>query len=308
MRCLVIGGTGFIGSHVVRKLTNEDVDVVVFSRSGDTSKIEDLKDRVKVERGSITEIDEVVSAIKKHGVNHVIYVAAERPPWTPKSVVRTMIVGFLNVLEATRLTDVNRLVWASSYAQLGPPHLYSQARVDEDAPVKPMVGHGVSYVVNEFNAQYYWRTYGLDVLGLRLGLVFGPGRERIGFMDILVSLFEDPIMGRRVLVPKADTKLTLQYVKEAANVLWFGLNVRHHKHCIYNTCDEVVTLRELANYVKELVPNAQIEIEPGDETPRVLVSANRIRDELKYKPKYTVRDGVIDYINYLRSRRDERSF
>ncbi|MEM0232757.1 MAG: NAD(P)-dependent oxidoreductase [Candidatus Nezhaarchaeales archaeon] len=300
MRCLVIGGTGFIGSHTVRKLLSENADVIVFSRSSDTSKISDIKDKVKIERGSITEIDEVISVIKRYCVDYVIYVAAERPPWTPKNVVKTMITGFLNVLEAVRLTDVKRLVWASSYAQLGPPHLYSQVRVDEDAPVKPMVGHGVSYIVNEFNAQYYWGTYGLDILGLRLGLVFGPGRDRIGFMDILVLLFEDSVAGRKVLVTKADTKLVLQYVKEAANVLWFGLNVKHHKYCIYNTCDEVVTLRELASYVKELVPEAQIEVEPGDETPRALVNANRIRDELQYKQKYTIRDGVTDYINHLK--------
>ncbi|MDH5815284.1 MAG: hypothetical protein QE164_00570 [Candidatus Nezhaarchaeota archaeon] len=86
-------------------------------------------------------------------------------------------------------------------------------------------------------------------------------------------------------------------------MVWPGLNVEHHKHCVYNTsCDEVVTLKELANYVKELVPNAQIEVEPGDETPRVLVSANRMRDELQYKHKVYCKRWVINYVNYLRSR------
>ncbi|MDH5815285.1 MAG: hypothetical protein QE164_00575 [Candidatus Nezhaarchaeota archaeon] len=42
-------------------------------------------------------------------------------------------------------------------------------------------------------------------------------------MDILVSLFEDTVMGKKVLVTKADTRLVLQHVKEAANVLWYGL-------------------------------------------------------------------------------------
>jgi len=116
--------------------------------------------------------------------------------------------------------------------------------------VKPKVRHGVSYVVNEFNTQYYRQEYGLGVLGLRLGLVFGPGRDRLGFMDIFVSIFEDSVLGKRV-VPKGDTKLTLQYVKEAAKVLWFGLNVKRYEHAIYNACDEAVSLRELANYVKE---------------------------------------------------------
>jgi len=261
----------------------------------------DIKEKVVIETGSITEINEIMSAVKKHDVDHIVYLVAEKPPWTPFSVVKTMILGFLNVLETARLMDIKRLVWASSYAQLGPPHLYSQTRVDEEAPVRPKVGHGVSYVVNEFNAQYYRQEYGLDVLGLRLGLVFGPGRDRLGFMDILVSIFEDSVLGKRVVIPKGDTKLTLQYVKEAANVLWFGLNVKRYEHATYNTCDEAVSLRELANYVKEQLPEAWIEVEPGDETPRVLVDASKIRRELNYKPMYTVKDGVIDYINYLKS-------
>ncbi|MEM2338157.1 MAG: NAD(P)-dependent oxidoreductase [Candidatus Bathyarchaeia archaeon] len=301
MNCLVIGGTGFVGSHLVRRLLNEGVEVITLSRSGDPSKIIDVKEKVKIERGSITEINEIMDVVKKYDVQYMVYVAAERPPWTPSSVVKTMIEGFLNVLETARLMDIKRLVWASSYSQLGPPNLYSQSRVDEEAPLRPKVGHGISYVVNEFNTQFYRETYGLDILGLRLGLVFGPGRDRLGFMDILVSLFEDAVLGKKVVVSKGDTRIVPQYVKEAANVLWFGLNVKRYEHCIFNTCDEAVSLRDLANYVKEQLPNAQIEVQPGDETPRVLVDASRIRKELNYKPKYTVKDGVADYVNYLKN-------
>lgn len=139
------------------------------------------------------------------------------------------------------------------------------------------------------------------MLGLRLGIVFGPGRGRIGFMDIITSLFEDAVLGKMVVVPKGDTKLTLQYVKEAANVLWFGLNVKRYEDCIFNTCDEAVSLRALVEYVREQLPEVQIEVELGDETPRVLVDASRIRRELNYRPMYTVKDGVVDYINYLKS-------
>lgn len=301
MSCMVIGGTGFIGSHLVRRLLSDGLDVVTFSRSGDPSKISDVMEKVKIARGSITEINEIMDAVKKYDVKYIIYLAAERPPWTPSIVVKTMIMGFLNVLETVRLMDVEKLVWASSYSQLGPPHLYSADRVDEEAPVKPKVGHGISYVPNEFNACYYSETYGLEILGLRLGIVFGPGRDRLGFMDILVSLFEDAVVGRQVKVPKGDTVIVPQYVKEAANVLRFGLNVKKHKHCIFNTCDEALSLRTLACHVKKLVPEAKIDVEPGDETPRVLVDATRIRKELNYKPAYTVKDGIYDYISYLKA-------
>ncbi|MDI9619608.1 MAG: NAD(P)-dependent oxidoreductase [Candidatus Nezhaarchaeota archaeon] len=305
---MVIGGTGHVGSHIVRRLVAEGLDVVVLSRFGDTSRIGDVADKVKNVKGSTTELGDLLSALKEHGVRCVVYSAAEHPwAWTPHNVVNTMIRGFLNVLEAARLMDLEKLVWTSSYAQLGPPHLYGKARLSEDDPVKPMVIHGTTYVVNEFMSSYYAEKYGMDVLALRLGLVFGPGRERRGFGDILVDLFENPVLGKPVKVSKADTLITPQYVKEAANVVHLALKAKGYRHRVFNTCDEVVSLRQLAEWVLELVPHAQIALEPGDETPRALVDASRIREELGYKPVYTVREGVVDYINILMSKSSRKT-
>jgi nucleoside-diphosphate-sugar epimerase len=120
MSYLVIGGTGFTGSHLVRTLVGRGYDVVTFSPSGNTARLKDVERRIKVERGSVGELPELLRAIKAHSVRRIAYLAAESPPWTPMNVTKTMILGFLNVLEASRIMDVERLVWASSYAQVGP--------------------------------------------------------------------------------------------------------------------------------------------------------------------------------------------
>lgn len=300
MRCLVIGGTGFIGSHISRRLVKEGLDVVTFSPSGNPRLISDIADRVKVERGSTYEITELLSVMKKHNVKQVVYAAAEHPPWTPMNIVKTMIVGFTNVLEASRLMDVERLVWTSSYAQLGPPESYPTERVNEEAPVKPGMLHAPSYVTNEFMANQYYELYGLDVLTMRLGINFGPGRERRGVFDFVVDLFENPLLKKPVYVPGGDAKYTLQYVKDAAEVIWVGLNAKNFKHRVFNTCDEACTLSELAQYVKEEVPDADITVEAGGKTPRVLVDASRVRQELGYTPHYGIKGGVKDYLQELK--------
>ena len=302
MSYLVLGGTGFVGSQLVKMLVGRGLDVVVMSRSGNVSRLGDAASKVKVERGSVGELPDILHAIKSHSVRKIAYLVSESPPWTPMNVTKTMIMGFLNVLEASRIMDVERLVWASSYAQIGPPELYGGRKVDEDAPVRPVSPHGVSYFANEFAANFYAENYGLDVLGMRLGLVFGPGRERSGFMDVLVDLFEGAAHGRPVRVPDGDSVWVLQYVKESANVLAFGLEVDRHLRRVYNTCDEALSLRQLAAMVKELVPSAEIEVEPGGRTVRAPVDASRIREELGYSPRYTVRDGVVDYLRELGAR------
>jgi len=298
MSYLVIGGTGFIGSRLVGILVEKGYDVVTLSPSGNTSRLGDVARRVRVERGSVGELPDILHTIKAHSVRRIAYLAAESPPWTPMNVTKTMTIGFLNVLEAARVMDIERLVWASSYAQIGPPELYCK-RVDEDSPVRPVSPHGVSYVANEFAANFYGENYGLDVLGMRLGLVFGPGRDRAGFMDVLVDLFEGAASGKPVRVPGGDSVWVLQYVKESANAMAFGMEVDRHPRRVYNTCDEALSLRQLAEMVGELVPGARIEVEPGGRTVRAPVDAGRIREELGYRPRYTVRDGVIDYLMEL---------
>ncbi|MFP3228992.1 MAG: NAD(P)-dependent oxidoreductase [Nitrososphaeria archaeon] len=299
MSYMVIGGTGFIGSHLVRALVDRGYEVVTFSPSGNTSRLGDVAGRVRVERGSIAELPDILHAIRGHSVRRIAYLAAESPTsWTPMNATKTMIMGFLNVLEASRIMDVERIVWASSYSQIGPPELYCK-RVDEDSPVRPMDPHGVSYCTNELAADFYGENYGLDVLGMRLGLVFGPGRDRRNFMDVLVDLFEGAASGKPVRVPGGDSVWVLQYVKESANAMAFGLEVKGHSRRVYNTCDEALSLRQLAEMVMELVPGARIEVEPGGRTVRAPVDASRIREELGYRPRYTVRDGVLDYLREL---------
>jgi|YelNatPaOPRAMG01_1025707.scaffolds.fasta_scaffold17225_5 UDP-glucose 4-epimerase len=300
MNCLVIGGTGFIGSHITRKLVNEGLNVITYSPSGNPRLLLDIVNRIKIERGSTTELAEVLSVMKKHQVKVVVYAAAEHPPWTPMNIVKTMILGFTNVLEASRLMDVERLVWTSSYAQLGPPELYPTERVNEDAPVKPGMLHAPSYVSNEYMANQYYEMYGLDVLSMRLGINFGPGRERRGVFDFIIDLFENPLLKKPVRVPNGDAKYTLQYVKDAAEAIWFGVKAKSFKHRVFNTCDEACTLRELAQYVKEEIPDADITVEPGGKTPRVLVDASRIRQELGYTPRYGIKGGAKDYLQELR--------
>ena len=300
MNCLVIGGTGFIGSHITRKLVSEGFNVVTFSRSGNTANVSDVLDKIKVTIGSTLEINALIDVIKGYNTKLVVYAAAEHPPWTPLNVVRTMIVGFMNVLEACRLMDVERFVWTSSYAQLGPPELYPTERVNEDAPVKPQALHGPSFVCNEYFAKEYVERYGLDVITLRLGINFGPGRRRIGFHDFVVELFENPILGKPVRLAGGDARYTLQYVKDTAEAVYTALKASGIKHRVFNTCDEVVSLRQLAEYVKEEVPAANITIEPGGRTERALVDASRIREELGFKPRFGIRGGVKDYINELK--------
>ena len=80
MNCLVIGGSGFIGSHITRKLVNEGFNVITYSPSGNPRLLSDIVDKIKIERGSTTELADLLSAMKKHQVKIVVYAAAEHPP------------------------------------------------------------------------------------------------------------------------------------------------------------------------------------------------------------------------------------
>ncbi|GAI37855.1 unnamed protein product, partial [marine sediment metagenome] len=121
MAKLVTGGSGFIGSYLVRELVRRGEEVVVFdwSRGG---RISDIEDRIKVAQGDISDWSQVMNAVKENHVDCIYHLAAmlslpsEANPWAS---FRVNVLGSMNILEAARLFDVNTVVFASSMATYG---------------------------------------------------------------------------------------------------------------------------------------------------------------------------------------------
>jgi nucleoside-diphosphate-sugar epimerase len=255
-------------------------------------------------RGDILDVTELLDSIKKYDVEYIIHLAYLLIPESqekPSKAIKINCEGTSNIFEVARITDVKRVVWASSIAVYGPAEYYGNRPVNEDAPTKPMNVYGACKVLNEFMGEYYYDTYKLDNIGLRFTVVYGPGRTR-GVTAFASQLIENPALGKPVKVPYGDQKIDWQYVKDAVKAIILACNVTQTKRRVFNTCGDLRTVREAAEYIKKLIPEAIIEVEPGVMGWQMEFDITMAKEELGYSPSYTMEEGIKEHINIVRSR------
>lgn len=115
---LVTGGTGFVGSHLVRLLLERGVrKVVVSGATGNPGPLADLRDHVTIERSDIGVFTDVLRLVEKHRPRTIFHIGAMLAPACdedPEAGIRVNALGTYHVLEAARLFGARQVVFASS--------------------------------------------------------------------------------------------------------------------------------------------------------------------------------------------------
>ena len=185
-RVLVTGGTGCIGSWVVRNLVQEHIPVVVLTSSGRDDRLRLIltdaeRDEIRFVTGDISDIAALESATGRHGINRIIHLAAMQFPFCAADPIRgaqVNVAGTVTIFELARRLGVERVIYASSAAVYGPKSHYEETVLGPDAELFPTSHYGVYKVANEQTARVYWQNDGIASIGLRPHAVYGPGRDQ----------------------------------------------------------------------------------------------------------------------------------
>lgn len=205
-KILVIGGAGFIGSHVVDNLLKEDIKQVTvydnFAR-GVADNLEDaLKDpRAKVFEvgGDILQTDILNAAVKENDM--VIHLAAL---WLlqchefPRSAFDVNIQGTFNVLEACRDNNIERLVYSSSASVYGDA---VEIPMTEEHPFNNRTFYGATKIAGEAMARAFYARYGVKYVGLRYMNVYGPRQDYKGtYIAVIMKILDNLDQGKAPIV------------------------------------------------------------------------------------------------------------
>ncbi len=201
--CLVTGGAGFIGSHLVEALLDRGHLVRVLDNfsTGCLENLSTVEDHIELIRGSVADFDVVREATAD--AEYVFHLAAPTPGvLSLADLVGTHhsgATGTLHVLIAAREANVRRVVYASS------SHVYGQAiglPRREDEPTQPLSPYGVAKLTGEQQCLGFNRLYGLETVRLRYFNVFGP-RQSAGspYAGSLRQVLRQMLTGCRPVVP-----------------------------------------------------------------------------------------------------------
>lgn len=195
-KILVIGGAGFIGSHVVAELLKTDVaEISIYDNftRGKHSNIapymSDPRCRIYPNGGDVRDIDVLDDAIKDaDGVVHLAAMWLLHCKDFPRTAFHVNIEGTFNVLEACVRHNVERLVYSSSASVYGDA---LQVPMTEDHPYNNRNFYGATKIAGEAMCHAFHDRYGLSYVGLRYMNVYGPHQDQTaaytGVIPILLN-------------------------------------------------------------------------------------------------------------------------
>jgi nucleoside-diphosphate-sugar epimerase len=307
-RVLVTGGTGYIGSYVAADLVEHGHEPVAYDLSTDDWRLAKLgvADDVDIVRGDVADPTDVVRTVRETEVTHVVHLAAlltNAAEATPRAALDVNVQGTNNVFEAARtLSDqVERVAWASSAAIYAPPENYD-ADVTEDDLVYPDTLYGATKAYNEHQARVYREEFGVSDVALRPTVAYGPYRET-GGSAFLVDLIEKPALGESFAVEYGDQLIDWQYVWDIAQAFRLATFADEDdlSRRVYNVRGETTTIREAAETVAGVVPDADVSVSDEGELPWTqTLDTSAAQADLGYDPEYDLERGVRDYVNVLR--------
>lgn len=187
-RIFITGGTGFIGSHLIRKIVGLGGEVHALIRPGsDTFRIADCMDRIHTVGCDIKDPDlkKKVSKIEPEIVFHLAaYVNRERSFEVADKCMEVNMGGTLNLLKALQGVNFERLVNTGTCEEYGK----IEAPFREECPLKPVSPYSVSKTAGVMLCETYNRIYGFPTVNLRPFLTYGPTQGRKMFIpDLILS-------------------------------------------------------------------------------------------------------------------------
>lgn len=303
MRVAVLGGSGFIGPRVMRRLVEHGHEVHCMDIAPNAPALDPLRDQITISHGDITLMDDVIEALAQSNPDRVLNLAyalgaSERDPHPQ---VRLNILGMDNCFEAARILDIRRVVYASSLAVYGPQRLHGHRAVTED---DLRLGSGIyaaSKIFNEHQADWYNRAYGMSITGIRPANITGPDKLRGSMNHVQCQVL--PARDQPVRFPYRDTMTLPLHVEDIAEVFVRVTLAERTAHSIYNSGGHATSLGELADRVREFLPDAEISFDADsggrDGSGLFLMDNSRLIEEfeLEYAP---FQQRVLETINEVR--------
>ena len=294
---LVTGGAGFIGSHIVERLTGECAVTALDNLS--TGKEKNLPEGAIFVKGDLRDSDMVKKTIKDADIDVIFHIGANAsvPHSTedPRYDFETNALGSFNVLEACRDSDVEKIVYASTAAVYGEP-VYTP--IDEGHPLHPISPYGASKLAGERCGLAFKETYGIDFAAIRIFNTYGPRQPRYVMYDFIKKLRRDPSF-LEVLGTGGQIR-DYCYVSDMADAF---VLVAGHGNGVYNAAGGSPTsIKELAELMVSII-SPEAEIRYGGRTwagdvNTLYADITRIR-ELGFEPKVGFEEGVRKMIGWF---------
>ena len=303
MKCLVTGGAGFIGSHLVDKLIKEGHKVVVIDNLS-TGRKENLNPKAKFYKIDICSY-RISQIFKKEKPEVVFHYAAQidvrKSVKDPVEDAKINILGTLNILENCKKYNIRKVIFASTGGAI-----YGDADIvptPETYPELPLSPYGIAKLTIEKHLSYYYKVFGLPYVSLRLANVYGPRQNSKGEAGV-VAIFCDKMLSKKQPIINGSGRQTRDFVFVGDVVEANILALKKNKIGIFNigTAKET-NVNTIFKKLKELTGSKCKEIHgPAllGEQKRSCLNFLKAKKELNWQPKYSLDKGLNKTVEWFK--------
>jgi nucleoside-diphosphate-sugar epimerase len=309
-KCLVTGGAGFIGSHIVERLVGEGARVRVVDNlsTGHSTRLNRLLPTIEFIEGDLD--DHAIARRAVDGVDYVLHQAAipsvQRSIRDPITSNRANVTATLNLLESCRKNGVRRIVYAASSSVYGNTAVLPK---QEDMPANPLSPYALQKFVGERYARLYHELFGLETVSLRYFNVFGPSQDPQSEYSAVIPKFIDKLLNGETLTIFGDGEQSrdFTYVDNVVEANLLALNATGAAGKVCNIgCGTRISLNQLVAILEKYIGRkARVEYRPArpGDVRDSQADITRAKSILGYSPQIPIEDGLSKTIEWFRAQR-----
>jgi len=310
MKILVTGGAGFIGSHLIERLLEDNHDIVCVDNLNEyydpdlkKSRLDKFKDKIVFEKVDITNYAELEKVFKNHKFDKIAHLAAQagvRYSLThPQVYSETNYMGTSHLLDLAQRYGIKDFVFASTSSAYG--ESTQMPFQENDSADRPMSMYAATKRGGEILAASYSHIYGMNVTCLRFFTVYGPwGRPDMALFKFTKNILADEPID---VYNNGDMKRDFTYVTDIVEGFVLALQKPVRYEIINLGYGHPVALMDyIKNLENSLGKEAKINfmpIQPGD-VPVTSADISKAKKILGFSPKVSVEEGVPQFVKWYK--------
>jgi nucleoside-diphosphate-sugar epimerase len=306
MSILITGGTGSLGLYLAKAIIKQGLgNIVLFDYRPDHSRVTELPDSIPIVAGNVADWPNVVNIIRQYEIREIFHLAAilsTESMENPYASFKINLEGTINILEAARILNVNKIIFPSTVATFGPG---LPEPVTEGAPQVPTNLYGITKLSGELWGLYYHQQYGIDFRALRFSRIVNAGRAGFGAALFPSSMIEDAVLKKdhEVGVP-LNFRVPIIYIKDAVQALLLAYQAPRIQTRVYNINGILPTAGDIMEKIKTYIPEAPLRFAKDPQTPPLAIPLiyddSKASQELGWEMKYNLDGMIVDFIEELR--------
>ena len=306
LRCLVLGGAGFIGSHIVDTLVHRGHRVRVFDLPHiSTENLNTSMGAIEITGGDFNNISDISTALD--GIDVVVHLAGSTLPGpsnkNPAYDVETTVIGALNLFEKAIQKGVKKIVFASSGGTVyGIP---STLPIPETHPTAPLCSYGITKLTVEKYLQLFHHLQNLQYAVLRIANPYGE-RQRINNVQGAIAVFLGKVLAGKTITVWGDGSVARDYfhVSDLA-AAFLKVIEQDTQDRIYNIgSGRATSLKKILSVVEQVTgrrPSVEYTSARKLDVPVNCLDIGLAKRNLYWHPKISIEDGIARTWKWLKN-------